>query len=136
MDDLRETLSAKLASISGDVNFNRTHVAVAVAAISIIPFAINIIYNAFFHPLAKFPGPRLAAVTVWWQYSNELQHSLPDKIREFVKQNPTDVVRVAPNRVVIHDKSQYDVIYSRSFMKDPEFYHAFPSYGATILTET
>lgn len=30
------------------------------------------IYNVYFHPLAGFPGPRMAAATVWWKIHLEL----------------------------------------------------------------
>lgn len=30
------------------------------------------VYNVYFHPLAGFPGPRMAAATVWWKIHLEL----------------------------------------------------------------
>jgi hypothetical protein len=35
---------------------------------SFVAYAVyTIIYNVYFHPLAKFPGPPLAATTTYWK---------------------------------------------------------------------
>lgn len=38
------------------------------ALASVIAYAIyTVIYNVYFHPLAKFPGPPLAGATIYWK---------------------------------------------------------------------
>jgi len=33
---------------------------------------VRVIYNVFFHPLSRFPGPRGAACTRWWLAYQEI----------------------------------------------------------------
>lgn len=49
---------------------NMTGLAVFVA--SLIIYAVGrTTYNVFFHPLAKVPGPRLAAITRFWLFATD-----------------------------------------------------------------
>ena len=111
------------------------------AVVSLIAaiFASNIIYRLTLHPLAGIPGPPLAAITDWWSFYYELKGILPWKVKELQEKNGWPaVIRVGPNRVVIHDPSQYEIIYrvGSKFMKDKSFYHHFPSASHGSLTST
>lgn len=99
----------------------------------------TIFYRLWFHPLAGVPGPRLAAITNWWAYYYELRGVLPEKVKALQKKHGWPaVIRVGPNRVVIHDPRQYDVIYrvGSKFLKDPSFYEFFPNTYSGQTTTT
>ena len=42
------------------------------AAISLLYALVRIVYNVYFHPLSRFPGPRGAACSGWWLAYMEL----------------------------------------------------------------
>ena len=41
-------------------------------AVSLVYALVSVIYNVYFHPLSRFPGPRGAACTGWWLAYMEL----------------------------------------------------------------
>lgn len=58
---------------------------VLVALISIVGYVVyTAIYNIYFHPLARFPGPPIARTTVYWKAYIEciLKRSFCDVLRE------------------------------------------------------
>ena len=76
-------------------------------------------YNIYFHPLARYPGPKLAAMSYWWQVYVEVikKQSLSLKLQELhlvygkhrhpdiplqwsdSHESEGDVVRIGPNDV-------------------------------------
>ena len=61
------------------------------------------IYRLYFHPLAKFPGPKLAAVTTLYNaYYDILQSGLVKHLPEMHKKYGP-IIRVQPNELHIAD---------------------------------
>lgn len=97
----------------------------AVAAFTFFLFA-KYIYRVTFHPLATFPGPKLAALTSLYGASYDL---LPD--RSYCKQFPAlhdtygPIVRTWPNHLHIRDMGAYNQIFKAggvNFDKHAPFY--------------
>ncbi|KAJ3559562.1 hypothetical protein NM688_g265 [Phlebia brevispora] len=89
---------------------------------------LNGLYNLYWHPLAKYPGPKLAAFTLWWKIYCEL----------FSKENPVDIVarlhevygdivRIAPNELHFSNPSAFHDIHNarNRWTKDRLLYDAF-----------
>ncbi|KAI0483447.1 cytochrome P450 [Xylaria cf. heliscus] len=70
----------------------------------------HIIYNLYFHPLANYPGPLLARITLIWRF----WHSLRGRFHRVIETNHQkygDVFRVSPNELSFCTVSAYKTIY-------------------------
>lgn len=85
----------------------------------------QVLYNVFFHPLRKFPGPWLAGATSGWKAYKEvikgetLAQELFDLHRRY-----GEIVRISPNELHFGNPNAFHDIYhsSRRWDKDPGLY--------------
>ncbi|OTA84957.1 hypothetical protein M434DRAFT_16235 [Hypoxylon sp. CO27-5] len=94
-------------------------------------------YNTFFHPLSRYPGPRIASATPWWLALSLARGTTPkDLLKLHDKYGP--VVRTSPNELSFIDSAQWKEIYGHKapgqleFAKD-EKYHSGMKGGPVIL---
>jgi len=84
------------------------------------------IYNIYFHPLAKFPGPKLAVISNIF-YARTVVSGNSVKIMTALHEKYGDVVRWSPDELSFSSAAAWKDIYlpqkSREiFLKDPKFY--------------
>ncbi|KAH0837651.1 Versicolorin B desaturase [Fonsecaea pedrosoi] len=80
-----------------------------------------VFYNLFFHPLRRYPGPKLWAISnIPWNYYN-LRLCLPLKIHE-LHQKYGSVVRIGPNQLSYNSGAAWKEIYfgtgTHEYLKD------------------
>ncbi|EKM54139.1 uncharacterized protein PHACADRAFT_145790 [Phanerochaete carnosa HHB-10118-sp] len=97
--------------------------------------AVKAVYNLYFHPLARFPGPKLAAASDWWQAYIEVfkAESLSKKLVK-LHEEFGDIVRVAPNELHFAKPSAYHEIYNvkNRWDRDMKLYHIFADEVSTL----
>ncbi|KAI0250004.1 putative P450 monooxygenase [Lactifluus subvellereus] len=104
-------------------------IGIVITASALLAYGLlRIAYNLFFHPLARFPGPRGAACTRWWLAYMELGRkvSLSD-LRVELHQKYGDIIRISPNELHFAKPTVYNEIYNsqNKWDKDHDYYRAF-----------
>lgn len=104
-----------------------------ILACAIIYHASVIIYRLYFHPLAKFPGPKIAASTWWYETYYELikkgGSQFTPHIRELhARYGP--IVRITPDEISVADAEFHDKLYA----PQPAVRDRHPSFSAALGT--
>lgn len=85
-----------------------------------------IIYQRYFHPLAKYPGPFLASLTDLWQVHQFITLKQPYNLTKLHEKHGS-IVRYGPDKLSITDEEAIKLIYQSGakFMPKTEFYDAY-----------
>lgn len=97
------------------------------------------IYNVFFHPLSKYPGPKLASATQIPCFWYTLRGTLPHWIKDVHERFDADIVRISPGELSFINASAWKDIHGArpgrpSFEKDQRVYGKPPNGVASLLT--
>ncbi|RDA84173.1 hypothetical protein CP532_3904 [Ophiocordyceps camponoti-leonardi (nom. inval.)] len=95
----------------------------ALACLSLAVSTIAV-YRLWLHPLARVPGPRLAAVSNVW-YALKIRNGCAVELATTLHRKYGEAVRVGPNEVWFNSSEAYDQIYSaRGGYEKSDFYLA------------
>lgn len=97
-----------------------------------------VVYNLYFHPIAKLPGPLLWRASRLGFLRSLVSGSLVADVKKLHEQYG-DVVRTAPDEVSFaREDAWYDIFSARSghkpFLKDPVFFKSPPGQPANLIT--
>ncbi|KAL3473187.1 cytochrome P450 [Aspergillus californicus] len=109
-----------------DMSLSWAHLNTLFAAILAF-LVLRALYLLYFHPLASFPGPRLAALSTWWLFSVSKTGRAELVFEDLHRKYNTRALRISPNEIHISDSSLYHTIYSQDhiYTKHPYFYAGF-----------
>ncbi|EAQ90370.1 hypothetical protein CHGG_02305 [Chaetomium globosum CBS 148.51] len=107
-----------------------------VAGAAITYYATLAFYRLFLHPLARFPGPKLAAVSRWYEaYYDVIQNGQYTKKIAELHQQYGPIIRISPFELHVIDPAFYDKIYRNDGRWDKYrfMYDAFGAKSSTVF---
>lgn len=121
---IADLTSCTKASMATSILETVLHFRWAILASAGVAWMVGVaVYRRFFHPLAKVPGPAIAAITMLYQtcYRGKYFEEIG---RMHEKYGP--VVRINPDEVHLSDPENYDKIYyiGSKYPKGTNFYRA------------
>lgn len=104
----------------------------AVAITALVYFASLIFYRLFLHPLAKFPGPKLAAITRYYEgyFDVVLNGQYTFKIAQ-LHERYGPIVRISPYELHINDPAYFEKLY-RQDGRWNKYDWAYDAFGAPM----
>ncbi|KAI0970397.1 cytochrome P450 [Xylaria arbuscula] len=103
----------------------------------VVYFATLAFYRLFLHPLFRFPGPKLAAISRWYEaYYDVVQNGqYTFKIAQLHKQYGP-IIRISPHELHINDPLFFDRLYRQDGVWDKYDWStdAFATQGALLFT--
>ncbi|CAI7611117.1 unnamed protein product [Penicillium glandicola] len=113
---------------------------VSVLALPLGLLALRSVYHLYFHPLSRFPGPKLAAATFLYEfYYDVIKGGMYIWEIERMHEKYGPIVRINPREIHIKDSTYYDEIHagaSRKRSKDPKYAIAFGAPYSLVGTIT
>ncbi|KAF8446892.1 putative cytochrome P450 [Terfezia claveryi] len=100
----------------------------------------RVVYNLNFHPLAKFPGPWLAATSTLWFVHDSLSGRSPFNLAEAHKKYGP-IMRVAPNQLSVADAGAWKEIHGhhpreKTFIKGDFYNEDVKNFGLRNIFST
>lgn len=108
-----------------------------IAAVVVIAYASIAVHRLFFHPLSRFPGPKLAALTRWYEaYYDVVQNGQYTFKIAKMHEKYGPIIRISPYELHVNDPSFFNQLYCQEgrYNKYDWIYEAFGVTEATIIT--
>jgi len=118
------------------------YTAACLLATSVVQIVYLVIHRLYLSPLAKFPGPKLAAATHWYEAYYDLVSQgggqWTFQIRR-LHERYGPIIRINPDEIHIDDAEYYDVVFcnstpNRPIDKSEKFRYRFSVPEATVQT--